>query len=788
MEEAIGLPNRHFLALITIIVLWAAPAVHGGDWHQPSQLTCSDCHTMHYSEGGMMPTGAEAGGPFPRLLMAGTTNALCLACHDGTDTDAPDVVHPVTYTSDPAGGHFANAGGTASGNAHNLGMSSGEMPPGSTDNLVLSCASCHNPHGTSNHRNLRPNPAGSGNSSDVGVDVLQTKSADGPGGNSPAQVYVPSNLLYRSGMSGWCNDCHPDFHGATETGSPEPWFRHPQDLTVSGRSYADYTHWNGSIPNRIEVESPNDTAVPSADDEVFCLSCHKAHGSATQSGLIYANGSRMLSTCQQCHNQAYESTRHGNAATGIWRIADQPRGDCTHCHDEHASRDGVPTSGGPYDYLLFKPNNNNLCYTNDGTGPCHAGQIRSYFGETTFANSTHGATTSTYNGKPVGWCLQCHTPHGESDAGGLFPNLNKLLEDNVCWPCHDSFGPPGAVNIKAQNDKQYAHDVTDFSRKHDDWDEWSETSNTPNPKVSGTNRHVECEDCHNDHYSTSGLHTQGNSEIPEVLLGAWGVRPIYGLTPWVTASSYEKVRFTDTVNYFEYYLCLKCHSDWAWGSTPPTTTDGTTQTNHAIEFNPNNPAYHNVTGQLAANVPTDDVVYGTSDPLGYINGWEPNSEMICTDCHSNDESASLATGPHGSIHNYMLKKRFRAVAGGQDNTGQDGTQDDLCFECHDWNTYSRNATNSNTNFAKGHGFRNLHAKVGHTEKSGCFTCHAAVIHGLNRKHLIVYETDGLPYYKGPPGEGLEAWQHNGERNYQAGDCRASCHTGHENRNPPNPEP
>jgi predicted CXXCH cytochrome family protein len=296
---------------IIIVVFCSVSIVNGGDWHQlshppsvPSQSVCPDCHTMHYSDKGKIPEPpTEIGGPFRHLLLTSTTNALCLTCHDGTDTDAPDVVYPVTYTSDTAGGYFANSGGIASDNAHNLGMPSGEIPPGSSDSLILTCASCHNPHGNSNYRNLLFNPAGSGNSSNVDVIVYQTNTADGPGGRSPADVYVPANIIYQRGMSDWCNDCHPNFHGTSETGAPEPWFRHPQDLTISGRNHADYTHWSGIISNRVEVESPYDTIVPSTDDEVFCLSCHKAHGSAYKSSLIYADETRMLSTCQQCHNQ-----------------------------------------------------------------------------------------------------------------------------------------------------------------------------------------------------------------------------------------------------------------------------------------------------------------------------------------------------------------------------------------------------------------------------------------------------------------------------------------------------
>ena len=53
----------------------------------------------------------------------------------------------------------------------------------------------------------------------------------------------------------------------------------------------------------MRVETPSDDQIPSRDDRVFCLSCHKAHGSPHESALIYADSPDMLATCQQCHNQ-----------------------------------------------------------------------------------------------------------------------------------------------------------------------------------------------------------------------------------------------------------------------------------------------------------------------------------------------------------------------------------------------------------------------------------------------------------------------------------------------------
>jgi predicted CXXCH cytochrome family protein len=92
---------------------------------------CDGCHTMHYSQNGGVPPGAEAGGPWPVLLLGS-----CMGCHgDSTSTNTikgagvnniPVVWNAGQVTTDPgtsqgfsgaaynlAGGNFNYVGATA---------------------------------------------------------------------------------------------------------------------------------------------------------------------------------------------------------------------------------------------------------------------------------------------------------------------------------------------------------------------------------------------------------------------------------------------------------------------------------------------------------------------------------------------------------------------------------------------------------------------------------------------------------------------------------------------------
>lgn len=318
-----------------------------GDFHAYGSLVCSDCHVMHYSEAhtlaGPAPPSVPlgAGGPFPRLLRQ-LPSQLCLACHDGR-TDAPDVLGANTGTHARAAGALNRAGDSgeyADGHGHSLG--SMNAPPGGTwtGNHAegLQCRHCHAIHGNPYYRNLTPTPGTA-----TGKFVTYLNGATYSGTAAIQQVvteplsnhYASGNIRYRQSQAGhtdfglaeWCSGCHGDYHGiggsANMGGSPSgdtntgsPWLRHPtRDVTMArgaANRHVDAHHWFSPLASRVPVVSPSGI-VPgtsgTSDNQVFCGSCHKAHGSNRRAGLLYddeatatpEDGAALTQTCQQCH-------------------------------------------------------------------------------------------------------------------------------------------------------------------------------------------------------------------------------------------------------------------------------------------------------------------------------------------------------------------------------------------------------------------------------------------------------------------------------------------------------
>lgn len=296
---------------VVIAIAVLLPATAGGveNYHTGDSLICSDCHSMHFSQrhgfqGGAVGAQPEVGSPGDWLPHGGPhggllklpRDELCVACHDGT------VV--LGATSSP-GGNIASAASTAKtalvSSVTSAAPTGLAAPPGGTladhpFGHAGDCSACHETHGSSNYRNLKANPGGGRGGP---LRVVAEKAAASGDRRGRAR-----DATYRSGMNEWCMACHESLPG-----------HHPVGRALYGSTSADWedwaaTSWAQANPGWIVVRVQNPQDDPSAPnsqqhDQVFCLSCHTAHGSSNPKALIYADGISIDSTCAQCHFDRY---------------------------------------------------------------------------------------------------------------------------------------------------------------------------------------------------------------------------------------------------------------------------------------------------------------------------------------------------------------------------------------------------------------------------------------------------------------------------------------------------
>lgn len=440
----------------------------------------------------------------------------------------------------------------------------------------------------------------------------------------------------------------------------------------------------------------------------------------------------------------FSQTKHGNPTTGVYRDSTLPRGDCSQCHLQH---DG----SAPNDFALFAPDNNALC----ATAGCHNLSTPDgvYQGLTVYNGSSHGTSSlmvwpgPTPPARPfgdAGKCVNCHDPHGFTDSSGLIPAMAIAREENLCDTCHD--GSPATKNIAAQFAKQYRHPV-ELSGRYNEAEDGNPAS------YGATNRHAECQDCHNPHVAKSDGFAPTPPNASNRILGVGRVAVTNGAAG--TVPTYTYLGPADTTSPVrEYQLCFKCHSSWT--TLPPTTPSGGTPIDKALQFNPNNPSYHPVEAQgKNTNI----------NPGAFVNGWNAAKLMYCTDCHTSDDTS--VRGPHGSLYNYILKKDYK-----RSSSERRMSASELCFDCHNYDTYAnRNASSTVKNYSRwaigtevggGCGSQTKSGHTYHVDEEGypCYACHDSHASTTN-PHLIV--TGRNP--------GLNSYQESAN----GGTCGPTCH-------------
>jgi hypothetical protein len=298
-------------------------------FHQADELVCMACHTMHASENGgptgvipangfaAAPAGGVTPGGNPKLILQQGVTDLCLACHSEGGSASSFV--------DPSGDlppHVMSSGGSAAvalpggdywssnqsdpgvgGRGHNPYYTSATIksavifedenygpppdnplnrtpPGGSTALTKWDCGSCHAPHhgdlsfayGTAAaFRMLWSKPAGQGGS-DVTFNAL--------GANLTLDESNANHTAYIDNSSEWCAQCHTNFH---ETGGA--WTIHPSGFGLPGymQSVYNLVGYNYIIPVE-DINATTGVFTPSAPF-VTCMSCHRAHGAATNAIL-----------------------------------------------------------------------------------------------------------------------------------------------------------------------------------------------------------------------------------------------------------------------------------------------------------------------------------------------------------------------------------------------------------------------------------------------------------------------------------------------------------------------
>jgi len=363
------------LTLILTLGLGASAALA---FHDGGVAECAGCHTMHNSQDGDLVDEAHPTGN-AYLLNFGNPSDTCLQCHASYGQFAGGngygaggdfywltkewswEAHNHTYTSD-AEAHGHNVISPVYGLV--VDPTLGQAPGGEFLSTQLGCTSCHDPHGNTNFRILYG--AGTGPVY-AGARFPFTAGAPLAAGNSrrtvsgSGQETHTAHTVYKSGMSEWCGNCHPNFHSGNTTNSV-----HPTGQGMSGLVQASYnayistvdlsgeqpTAWNGLVPFEAvnvvleDIDTENYTAGPLPGDQVMCISCHRAHASPFEDIARWDMGETFLAdshpaeeaegaTAEDLENMYYDYEFHIDQRSLCNKCHIKDYGDATWASNQH---------------------------------------------------------------------------------------------------------------------------------------------------------------------------------------------------------------------------------------------------------------------------------------------------------------------------------------------------------------------------------------------------------------------------------------------------------------------
>jgi predicted CXXCH cytochrome family protein len=464
--------------------------------------------------------------------------------------------------------------------------------------------------------------------------------------------------------------------------------------------------------------------------------------------------------------------KDGGGGRAVVENADGNYIECTSCHNPHDNQWKK--------FLIASNLGSALCTA------CHTKRIGS-------GSPIHDTSGQPYDpdgigtiGSTVGGvrCLNCHYSH-KAGVDPLSPtqpvneNGMYLLSFQAEGTCFNKTNRWGRVtgachgnnftsrDIESEFNKSSAHKYASGIGKHRALE-----ANTYGWLTSGSSWHVDCSDCHNAHTAGNAKHAAGSNAIGNSnplygaggvsisWTGSWSVPGSAGFTPFESLGLTSSSSMNPPGGYFEYQICMKCHSSFAWGfGTPPNSPSLlAVMTDQAKEFNPGNTAVNNASMHPVAGV-TGNATWGSLNAPWVLN--MGNQTMYCSDCHTTN--GGNAQGPHGSNYAPIIPMTYNNSYTNNKNLLQSsglGLIDDLCFKCHSESVYqSGGAGTTGTGFSGGgvnlHTQHRIHASGSGLSNFGyrCVNCHTRVPHGFNRKGMIVRQGEGAPYEAGGTGQG-----------------------------------
>ncbi len=350
---------------------------------------------------------------------------------------------------------------------------------------------------------------------------------------------------------------------------------------------------------------------------------------------------------------------------------------CTSCHEPHDNTYG--------DFLLRSNEEGRLCTS------CHR--------PTSWPSSAHAVSGRVLPADvaerlgvqpaPLSQvaCNGCHGTHGAAGQAWLLDAANISA---TCLVCHD--GTAATTDLRRDVRKISGHGIV------------LEGASTiaSGPFIEGSR--VSCADCHDSHAAGSREGRSGTA--PASLARVPGVKLNGAPTPDVE---------------YQHELCLRCHGD-SPVQLRATVSRVIVQPNTRLQFQPTNPSFHPV-GTPGVN----RLVPSLKPPLTTA------SVIECGDCHDSNDSRRIGgsgpAGPHGSIHEPLLARRYDTV----DFAVESPETYALCYSCH-WRE----------SILRDESFRH-HREHIVDERTPCSVCHDA--HGISsaqgsvarNSHLINFD-------------------------------------------------